>query len=112
MGAAVVILVWCLIAIVLAVLAFLRMGWARILLALSAGASALLSLVLILSVISVFTLIPAVATVILLFTRSSNAWFARRPPEPSYPGPPPAGPPPPDDQGQPPYDPGSQRGPW
>lgn len=75
---AVVLVLWCLAAIVLAVLAWRRHQWARWLLVGSASASALLSLLAILSIVSVVPLILSVATVVLLFTGGANAWFAGR----------------------------------
>jgi hypothetical protein len=75
---AVVLVVWSLIAIVLAVFTLRRQQWARWLLVASATASALLSLVAILSVISILPFILSVATVVLLFTGGANAWFSGR----------------------------------
>ncbi len=83
-----VLVAWSAIAIVLAVLVLRRQRWARVLLALSAGATALLSLIAILSLVSAITLLMAVATVVLLFTGGANDWFAGRHRQ----APPPAGP--------------------
>jgi hypothetical protein len=99
-------LVWCLIAMVLAFLAFRRANWARITLAVSAGVTALVSIVAL--PVTAGNLISAAAVVVLLFTGGANQWYARRPGYPSYPGPyggpPPGGSP----GGQPPRYPGEQ----
>jgi hypothetical protein len=71
--------VWSLAAIVAAVLAFRRVAWARIVLAVLASGAALLSLVGILGVLPIFTLVPSVATVVLLFSRSASVWYSRAP---------------------------------
>ncbi|HET6697496.1 MAG TPA: hypothetical protein VFG88_00265 [Nocardioidaceae bacterium] len=76
--AAVVVVLWCLAAIVLGVLAFRRQNWARITLVVSASVSALFSLVSITSVISAFTLIGSGLVIALLFTGGANDWYARR----------------------------------
>ena len=92
----VVVILWSLAAIVFAVLAYRRFAWARVTLAVSAGMTALLALVLTLFGSPVM-LLPAVAggaVVALLFSRGANAWYAGRgpggprgpsgPPAPSY----------------------------
>jgi hypothetical protein len=76
--AAVVVVRWCLAAIVLGVLAFRRQNWARITLVVSASVSALFSLVSITSVISAFTLFGSGLVIALLFTGGANDWYARR----------------------------------
>lgn len=86
-GMVVVLIVWCLIAIVLGVLTFLRFNWARILLVISAGVSSLLSLITILAFAPVVPLAAGVAVIVLLFTSRSNAWFSRHPGGGSLPGP-------------------------
>lgn len=96
-----VFLVWSLISLVLAVLAFRRSNGARYALAVSAVMTALLSLVAIMSVLSVVTLLMGGAAAILLFTGGANQWYAGRsndraggPPSyyaPGYPGYPVAG---------------------
>jgi len=83
--AMVVFLVWCLSAIVLAVLAMRRAGWARIMLVVSAAMTALFSLVGIGSLISGVTLIAGIAVVVLLFTGGANDWYARRSAQPQLP---------------------------
>ncbi|HET6626716.1 MAG TPA: hypothetical protein VFG63_10020 [Nocardioidaceae bacterium] len=81
-----IIVIWCLSAIVLAVLAYRRQNWARITLVVSAGFAALFSLLAITSLVSVITLLTAGATIALLFTGGANQWFSRkRPGYPSYP---------------------------
>jgi hypothetical protein len=54
--------------------------WARILLAISAAATAALSLLTVVAILPVVTLLPAVTVLVLLFTRASNAWYAGRAP--------------------------------
>ena len=71
-------LVWSLISIVLAILAFRRSNGARIALVVSAVMAALFSLVAIMSIVSAVTLLLAGATVILLFTGGANQWYSRR----------------------------------
>ncbi len=78
-GTTAVMVLWSLAALVLAVLTLRRNNVARIMLAVSAGMSALLSLLAILSGIAVVTLLLGGASVILLFTGGANDWFARRP---------------------------------
>lgn len=75
--ASAIALFWSVSALALAVLAFRRVGWARILLAASAAMAALLCLFGLPS--GLLVILPAVATVVLLFTGGANAWFARRP---------------------------------
>ncbi len=82
---AAVMLVWSLIAIVLAVLAFRRSNGARWTLAVSAAMTALLSLVAILSLLSAVTLLLGGAVVVLLFTGGANQWYSRRSGTPGYP---------------------------
>jgi hypothetical protein len=71
-------LIWSLVAAVLAGFAFRRSNPARIALVISAVMTALLSLVMVLSGISLVTLVLSVATAILLFTGGANDWYARR----------------------------------
>ena len=78
---------WSLCAVILAVLAFRRVGWARIGLVVSAAMTMLFSLGGLPA--SLLLIIPAAATIALLFTGGANAWYARRPR--SF-GPPPGGP--------------------
>jgi hypothetical protein len=80
-------LVWSLVAMVLAYLAFRRSNAARIVLAVSAGMTALVSLVMILSGVSLLTLALSVTAGILLFTGGANEWYSRRSrPGQGYPG--------------------------
>jgi hypothetical protein len=74
-----VLVLWSLVAAVLAVLTLRRSPVARVLLALSAGMSALLSLLAILSGVSAITLLLGIASLVLLFTGGANDWFAGRP---------------------------------
>ena len=71
-------LIWSLVAAVLAGFAFRRSNPARIALVISAVMTALLSLLMVLSGISLVTLVLSVATAILLFTGGANDWYARR----------------------------------
>jgi hypothetical protein len=75
--ASAIALFWSVSALALAVLAFRRVGWARILLAASAAMAALVCLFALPG--GLLVMVPAVATVVLLFTGGANAWFARRP---------------------------------
>jgi hypothetical protein len=72
-------------AIVAAIFVLRRSRAARIVLTVLAGLTIALSLVGIASVVSLLTLAGAIATIVLLFRRSSNAWFARRPQQSPYP---------------------------
>lgn len=73
-----VLIFWCLAAIVLAVLAYRRVNWARVMLVVSAALTVLLSLVAITSLISAIPLIVAGAVVVLLFTGGANEWYSRK----------------------------------
>lgn len=77
---------WSVAAIALAVLAFRRVGWARIGLVVSAAMTVLFSLGALPT--SLLLMVPAAATIVLLFTGGANAWYARR--SRSF-GPPPGG---------------------
>ncbi|WP_210649431.1 DUF4064 domain-containing protein [Nocardioides sp. SYSU D00065] len=69
------VVVWSVIAIVLAVFVLRRSGVARILLVISSAAAALLSLLGIASAITAVTLLAALATIVLLFVGGAGAWF-------------------------------------
>ena len=73
------LVVWSVIAIVLAVLVLRRSNVARILLVISCAVTALLSLLSITSGISLVLLIAAIATIVLLFTGGAGDWFKRLP---------------------------------
>jgi hypothetical protein len=77
---------WSVAALALAFLAFRRLGWARILLAVSAGMTCLVSLLAFPA--GLLMLLPAGAVLVLLFTGGANDWYAHR----SRPVPPPSGP--------------------
>jgi len=83
------LLLWCLVAILLAVFALRRSQGARIGLVVSAVLTAAVSLLAILSVVTVVPLLVSLAVVVLLFTGGANDWYARRPPAPAPPGKPP-----------------------
>lgn len=70
-----IIVLWCIATIVFAVFMFRGHNWARIVLAVSAAAAALLSLIAVLSLVSVLPLAAAVTAGILMFTPSANAFF-------------------------------------
>jgi hypothetical protein len=70
-----VLLTWALIAIVLAVFVLRRSNVARILLVISSGVVALLSLIGIASGVSVVSLIASIATIVLLFVGGAGDWF-------------------------------------
>ncbi len=71
------LVVWCLVAIVLAVMVMRRSGVARILLVISASVTALISLVGITSGVPIVPLVAAIATIVLLFTGGAGDWFKR-----------------------------------
>lgn len=73
-------LVWCLIAIVLAVFVLRRSNVARILLTISSAVTAVLSLLGIGGGIPVITLIAAVAVIVLLYVGGAGPWFKGLPP--------------------------------
>ncbi len=72
----VVFLVWCLAAMILAVLAMRRSSVARILLIISAVMTALVSLLAIASLISAVTMIGAITVTVLLLTGGAGQWYA------------------------------------
>ncbi len=76
----IVFTIWCVIAIVLAVLAMRRQNWARITLVISAAMSALLSLLSITAVLPVLTLAGSIAAIVLYLTGGANAWYSRKNP--------------------------------
>ena len=81
------LVVWSLIAIVLAVLVLRRSSVARILLVISCAAVAVLSLLSVASGATIVPLVAAIATVVLLFTGGAPDWFKRVPaPAGGYPG--------------------------
>ncbi|MGZ4503497.1 MAG: hypothetical protein ACXVW3_06370 [Nocardioidaceae bacterium] len=67
---------WCLCAMVLAVLAFRGVAWARVPLAVSAGMAGVVSLLAF--PVGLVHVVAAVATVVLLFAGGAEHWFARR----------------------------------
>lgn len=96
-GVGVVILLWCLIAFVVAIFAFRRQNWARIVLVVSAAVSALLCLLTITAFVTIVPLAASIATIVLLFVGGANDWYARRGGSGGYGGPGAPG------YGQPPY---------
>ena len=72
------LVVWALIALVLAVFVLRRSNVARILLVISSAVVALLSLLGITSGVSAITLIASVAVIVLLFVGGAGDWFARK----------------------------------
>ncbi|WP_148573691.1 hypothetical protein [Nocardioides caldifontis] len=75
-----ILLVWSLIAILLAVLAFRRSNVGRVLLTISAAMTALLSLLSIVSLVPGITLVMGIATVVLLYTGGANQWYRKEQP--------------------------------
>ena len=83
-------IVWSLAAITLAVLAFRRQRWARIVLTVSAVVTALAGLggaVAGQSPVPLVLTVAGTATAVLLFTGAANRWYAARGPVPGGPGP-------------------------
>jgi hypothetical protein len=76
------LLLWCAVAIVLAVFTLRRSNGARIALVVSASLTALLSLLAIASAVSVVTLAASIAVIVCLFTGGAGAWFRRDPAPP------------------------------
>ena len=74
----IVIIVWCLIACLLAVFVLRRSNGARITLVVSCAVTAILSLLAIGSVVSGITLIASIVVIVLLFTGGANEWFSGR----------------------------------
>lgn len=77
----IIILIWCVVAFVVAIFAFRRHNWARIVLVVSAAMSALLCLVTIASGVSAVPLLASIATIVLLFVGGANGWYSRRSPQ-------------------------------
>ncbi|WP_374457152.1 hypothetical protein [Nocardioides sp.] len=78
------VMVWCLIAAVLAVFVLRRSNVARILLVISSSVAAVLSLIgLAGGGVSIVSLVACLATIVLLFVGGAGAWFNR---VPAYPG--------------------------
>lgn len=69
--------VWCLAAMVLAVFAMRGSNVARILLVISAGMTALVSLLLITAFVTAISFIAAIAVIVLLFVGNAGDWYAR-----------------------------------
>lgn len=90
MGGLVFAVVCSLLGCLLGFLVLRRSNVARILLVISAGIVAVVSLVGIASILPVLWLAASAATVVLMFTGGANQWFARRgtPGYPAAPGPP------------------------
>jgi hypothetical protein len=80
------LVVWCLIAIVLAVMVLRRSNVARILLVISAAVTVVFSLLGVASGVSVLPLVAGLATIVLLFTGGAGDWFKRVGPGGGYPG--------------------------
>ncbi len=76
------LVVWCVAAYVLTFFVLRRAAWARILLLVSAGIAAVLSLVALMTIVSVFPLVASGLSIRLLLQRETAAWFAWRPPTP------------------------------
>jgi hypothetical protein len=76
--ALVAFLVWCAVAMVLAIFAMRRSNGARIGLVVSAALAGLLSLLSITSLITVIPLVACIVAIVCLFAGGASAWFARR----------------------------------
>lgn len=74
-----VTLLWCVVAMVLAFFAFRRSNGARITLIVSASVTALFSVLLFASGISLVTLLAGIAVVVLLLSGGANRWYSRTP---------------------------------
>lgn len=80
------VVIWCLIAAVLAIFVLRRSNVARILLVISSSVAAILSLIgLAGGGISVIPLVACVATIVLLFVGGAGAWFSQVPTHPGDP---------------------------
>lgn len=77
------LVIWAIVAIILAVLVLRRSNVARILLVISGAVTALFSLLSITSGVSVVLLLASGAVIVLLFTGGAGDWFKRLP---AYPG--------------------------
>ncbi len=73
-----VLLLWSVIAIVLAALAMKGRNWARITLVVSSAVTAVFALLAITSLLPVIWLVGAVAVIVLLFTGGANEWYAEK----------------------------------
>ncbi len=73
------IVVWCLVAAVLAIFVLRRSNVARILLVISAAVAGVLALISITSGISLVPLVACLATIVLLFVGGAGDWFKRVP---------------------------------
>lgn len=82
-----VLVFWCIAAMVLAVFAMRRSNGARIGLVVSSAVVAVLSLISITSGLSVVTLAAAIAVIVCLFAGGANAWYAGRDGQASTPRP-------------------------
>jgi len=71
-----VLIFWCLVAIVLGILAFRRVNWARITLVVSAAVATLFSLAAF--PFGLVNTLAAGATVVLLFVGGANQWYSRK----------------------------------
>jgi len=83
-----VMVLWCVAAIVLAILALRRFNWARITLVVSSAVTVAVSALSITGGVSVITLLGAIAVIVLLFTGGAGEWYRGRhdvePTLPSY----------------------------
>jgi len=73
-----VLLVWTLVAFVLALLAYRRSNAARLALVVSSVVTALLSLLTILTVAPIISMVCATAVVVMLTSRSAREWYETR----------------------------------
>ena len=73
------LVLWCLVAMVLAVFAMRRSNGARVGLVISASLAAILCMVSIQSLLSGLPLVACIVTIICLFAGGANAWYSARP---------------------------------
>ncbi|MCK9822037.1 hypothetical protein NOCD_00885 [Nocardioides cavernae] len=80
------VVIWCLVAAILAVFVLRRSNVARILLVISAAVAAVFALIGITSGISLVPLVACLATIVMLFVGGAGDWFKRVPDLGGYPG--------------------------
>ena len=80
------VVIWCLVAAILAVFVLRRSNVARILLVISASVAAVFALIGITSGFSLVPLVACLATIVLLFVGGAGDWFKRVPDFSGYPG--------------------------
>lgn len=79
-------IVWCVVAMVLAVFAMRRSNGARIGLVVSAALAGLLSLISITSIVTIIPLAACITAIVCLFAGGAGRWYAGKDGAPSHPG--------------------------